>query len=61
MERCIADRRHLNEVIVVNAGPASGFGRGAALMLGAEGARVVAAARRKFMLDEVVRQIEAAR
>lgn len=49
----------LNSAVVVIAGASSGFGRGAALKLGAEGAKVVVAARRKDMLDDVVAQIEA--
>jgi short-subunit dehydrogenase len=56
----MADRpKHLNELVVVIAGASSGFGRGAALKLGAEGAKVVVAARRKAMLDEVVGEIKA--
>lgn len=51
--------KHLNELVVVIAGASSGFGRGAALMLGAAGATVVVAARRGPLLDEVVREIEA--
>lgn len=51
--------KHLSEIVVVIAGASSGFGRGAALKLGAEGAKVVVAARRKAMLDEVVAEIEA--
>lgn len=49
----------LTGAVVVIAGASSGFGRGAALKLGAEGAKVVVAARRKSMLDEVVAEIEA--
>ncbi len=51
--------QNLSELVVVIAGASSGFGRGAALKLGAEGAKVVVAARRKGMLDEVVAEIEA--
>lgn len=51
--------KHLNEIVVVIAGASSGFGRGAAVKLGAQGAKVVVAARRKFMLDDVVQEIEA--
>lgn len=46
--------KHLSDLVVVITGASSGFGRGAALKLGAEGAKVVVAARRKFMLDDVV-------
>jgi short-subunit dehydrogenase len=57
----MADRpKHLHEIVVVIAGASSGFGRGAAVKLGAQGAKVVVAARRKFMLDDVVQEIEAA-
>lgn len=51
--------KDLSELVVVIAGASSGFGRGAALKLGGEGAKVVIAARRKTMLDEVVAEIEA--
>ncbi|MDO9430544.1 MAG: SDR family NAD(P)-dependent oxidoreductase [Pseudomonadota bacterium] len=51
--------QNLSELVVVIAGASSGFGRGAALKLGAEGGKVVVAARRKGMLDEVVAEIEA--
>lgn len=60
METQMAKRREtLNDAIIVIAGASSGFGRGAALKLAAEGAKVVVAARRKSMLDEVVAEIEA--
>jgi len=49
----------LADLVVVIAGASSGFGRGTALKLGAQGAKVVVAARRKAMLDDVVREIEA--
>lgn len=49
----------LSNAVVVIAGASSGFGRGAALKLGEEGARVVVAARRKPMLDSLVAEIEA--
>lgn len=51
--------KDLSEIVVVIAGASSGFGRGAALKLGAEGAKVVVAARRKTLLDEVVAEIGA--
>lgn len=50
----------LRDLVVVIAGASSGFGRGAALKLGAQGAKVLIAARRKAMLDEVVAEITAA-
>jgi short-subunit dehydrogenase len=43
-----------NEMVVVIAGASSGFGRGTAIRLASEGAKVVIAARRKEMLDDVV-------
>ena len=46
-----------SEMIVVIVGASSGFGRGAAIKLAAQGATVVVAARRKAMLDEVVAEI----
>lgn len=49
----------LNDAVVVIVGASSGFGRGAAVKLAKEGAAVVVAARRKDMLDEVVRDIVA--
>lgn len=50
----------LSDTVVVIAGASSGFGRGAARDLAARGARVVAAARRKDMLDDLVAEVEAA-
>ena len=49
----------LSELVVVIAGASSGFGRGAAAILGREGARVVVAARRSAMLESLVQEIEA--
>jgi short-subunit dehydrogenase len=49
----------MKESVVVIAGASSGFGRGAALKLAVEGAKVVVAARRKDMLDDLVAEIEA--
>lgn len=45
---------------MVIAGASSGFGRGAALKLGSEGAKLVVAARRKDMLDSLVTEIQSA-
>lgn len=45
---------------IVIAGASSGFGRGAALKLAAQGANVVLAARRAALLDELVTEISAA-
>ena len=50
----------LTDAVVVVVGASSGFGRGAAVKLGHEGAQVVVAARRKTLLDDVVAQIQAA-
>lgn len=47
----------LHDAVVVVVGASSGFGRGTALRLAKEGARVVVAARRKDMLDDVVAEI----
>ncbi|MQY46528.1 SDR family NAD(P)-dependent oxidoreductase [Rhizobiales bacterium RZME27] len=47
----------LRNLVVVVVGASSGFGRGAAIKLAAEGASVVIAARRKSMLDEMVSEI----
>jgi short-subunit dehydrogenase len=52
--------RTFNDAVIVVAGASSGFGRGAALKLAAEGAKVVVAARRRTMLDSLVAEIEAA-
>ena len=51
--------KSLKDLVVVIVGASSGFGRGTALKLGAEGAKVVVGARRKALLDEVVSEIEA--
>jgi NAD(P)-dependent dehydrogenase (short-subunit alcohol dehydrogenase family) len=51
--------KSLKDLVVVVIGASSGFGRGTALKLGAEGAKVVVAARRKTLLDEVVSEIQA--
>ncbi len=50
----------LSDAVVVIAGASSGFGRGAALKLAAEGAKVVVAARRMAMLEDVVAEAESA-
>lgn len=47
----------LDNAVIVIAGASSGFGRGAALKLADQGARVVVAARRKPMLDDLVVEI----
>ncbi|WP_435269738.1 SDR family NAD(P)-dependent oxidoreductase [Shinella sp. BE166] len=49
----------LEDLVVVIAGASSGFGRGAAIKLAAQGANVVLAARRKNVLDDIVREIKA--
>ena len=49
----------LDNAIIVIAGASSGFGRGAARALAAKGAKLVVAARRKPMLDDLVSEIEA--
>lgn len=51
---------NLRDLVVVVVGASSGFGRGAAMELSAEGASVVVAARRKHMLDQMVAEIESA-
>lgn len=51
--------KSLKDLVVVIVGASSGFGLGTALKLGAEGAKVVVAARRKALLDEIVSEIEA--
>jgi short-subunit dehydrogenase len=51
---------NLRDMVVVIVGASSGFGRGAAVKLAAEGAVVVIAARRKNMLDEMVLDIQGA-
>lgn len=48
----------LGDLVVVVVGASSGFGRGSAIKLAAEGSSVVIAARRKHMLDEIVSEIE---
>lgn len=50
----------LSEMVVVVVGASSGLGRGAAQELAAQGAKVVVAARRKGMLDDLVAEIDAA-
>jgi len=55
----MADQR-LNGKVVVVTGASSGFGRGTARRLAESGATLVLAARRDLILDEVVRECEAA-
>lgn len=52
--------KSLNDMVIVIAGASSGFGRGAALRVAREGAKVVVAARRKDMLDDLAAEIAAA-
>ncbi|WP_263144863.1 SDR family NAD(P)-dependent oxidoreductase [Pseudomonas sp. RIT-PI-AD] len=54
------DRTHLKGATVVIAGASSGFGRGSALKLAAQGAHVVLAARRGAELDALAAEIQAA-
>lgn len=56
MKKNIPDK--LQNASVVLVGASSGFGRGAAVALAKRGAKVVIAARRGELLDEVVREIE---
>ena len=55
-----AHRRNVAGATIVITGASSGFGRGAALRLAADGANVVVAARRGAALDELVAEITAA-
>lgn len=50
----------IKDSVIVIAGASSGFGRGAALELAKQGAKVVVAARRGELLDELVDEITAA-
>ena len=49
---------HVKNATIVITGASSGFGRGAALELARKGAKVVIAARREDLLNELVREIE---
>jgi len=55
----MTDRKRFQDRVALVSGASSGIGRACALELGAEGARVVAAGRRRERLSEVVREIEA--
>lgn len=53
-------RLDIHGATIVIVGASSGFGRGAALKLAAQGANIVLAARRTALLDELVTEISAA-
>ena len=53
-------RRELKDRVVVITGASSGFGKGAALEFAREGARVVLAARREDLLNELAAECKAA-
>ncbi len=52
-----AFRKEIKNSVIVILGASSGFGRGAALKLGSEGAKVVLAARRDNLLTELERDV----
>jgi NAD(P)-dependent dehydrogenase (short-subunit alcohol dehydrogenase family) len=56
----MADRARFKDRIVLVTGASSGIGRATARALGAEGARLVLAGRRRDRLDEVARDVAAA-
>src|SRR4051812_41802965 len=51
--------RTLRDQVVVITGASSGFGKGAALRFAAEGAKVVLAARRAELIEQLARDCEA--
>ena len=53
-------REDLKDSVIVVLGASSGFGRGTALKLGSEGAKVVLAARRDNLLSEIEKDIRGA-
>jgi short-subunit dehydrogenase len=56
----MASRQELRDKVVVITGASSGFGKGAALQFAHEGAKLVLAARRSELLDELARECKSA-